>query len=335
MVKKTVITGLWVLLLCKISIAQLIPLSGKWRFAVDPQDTGISEKWFTKQLRDNINLPGSMTENGKGDDITINTKWTGSIYDSSWFFQPRLAKYREPGNLKIPFWLTPAKHYTGVAWYQQEVTIPASWSRRHINLFLERVHIRSQVWIDDQPAGTQNSLSTPHEYDLTGLLTPGKHTITIRMDNRLKDMNVGPDSHSVTDHTQGNWNGITGRMFLEAGSSAIIDDVQVYPDIANKTAHIKVVLGFTDSLPVRTILSLAVKSFNSKRNQSFPVITRHVLAENDTAGIMTDLFMGDKMQTWNEYNPALYSLLVTVTDGRGNTESKAIQFGMRSFAVSF
>src|ERR1019366_1001034 len=84
-----------------------IDLSGEWRFQVDSLDKGAQEQWFNKNLRDKIKLPGSMTTNGKGNDITVNTPWTGSIEDSSWFTQPQYAKYRELGNIKVPFWLQP------------------------------------------------------------------------------------------------------------------------------------------------------------------------------------------------------------------------------------
>src|SRR5687768_9871999 len=63
-----------------------ISLAGKWHFQIDRNDAGIQEQWFNKKLADNIQLPGSMLTNGKGDEVTIQTKWTGSIYDSSWFF---------------------------------------------------------------------------------------------------------------------------------------------------------------------------------------------------------------------------------------------------------
>ena len=61
--------------------------------------------------------------------------------------------------------------------------------------------------------GSNNSLSTPHEYDLGTALAPGKHRLTIRVDNRLV-VDVGVNSHCVTDHTQGNWNGIVGAIEL-------------------------------------------------------------------------------------------------------------------------
>src|SRR5690606_17119362 len=88
-----------------------ISLSGIWKFQIDANDVGIKEKWFERSLSDNIELPGSMAENDKGDEITLKTQWTGSIYDSSFYFHPRLEKYRKEGNIKIPFWLTPKKHY--------------------------------------------------------------------------------------------------------------------------------------------------------------------------------------------------------------------------------
>src|SRR5687767_217225 len=72
--------------LAQLVSAQSISLAGNWHFQIDRNDAGIQEQWFNKKLTDNIQLPGSMLTNGKGDDVTLQTKWTGSIYDSSWFF---------------------------------------------------------------------------------------------------------------------------------------------------------------------------------------------------------------------------------------------------------
>jgi beta-galactosidase/beta-glucuronidase len=135
--------------------AQSISLAGKWRFKIDAKDEGIKGKWYSTVLPESVNLPGSMAENLKGDDITLKTKWTGSIYDSSYFFHPRLEKYRKPDNLKIPFWLTPAKHYTGAAWYQKDIEIPANWKGKRLVLSLEYPHSETRVWIDDIEIGTR------------------------------------------------------------------------------------------------------------------------------------------------------------------------------------
>src|SRR5690349_7046363 len=94
-----------------------IDLAGEWDFQVDSRDKGVGQRWFDTQLPDKISLPGSMTTNGKGDDITINTPWTGSIFDSAWFKKPEYDPYRQPGNISVPFWLQPVKYYKGAAWY--------------------------------------------------------------------------------------------------------------------------------------------------------------------------------------------------------------------------
>src|SRR5258708_7956821 len=163
-----------------------IDLSGVWRFQVDSLDKGVQERWFNKNLKDKIKLPGSMTTNGKGNDITVNTPWTGTIEDSSWFTQPRYAKYREPGNIKVPFWLQPVKYYKGAAWYQKKFTLPVSWKGKHMDLFLERCHWETTVWLDGKEIGLQNSLATPHVFDITKYSSAGEHRITICVDNRIK-----------------------------------------------------------------------------------------------------------------------------------------------------
>ena len=83
-----------------------IDLSGSWQFTTD------STRWDNT-----IRLPGSMTSNGLGEDITVSTPWTGGIVDSAYFRSDAYARYRESGHIKVPFWLQPVKYYKGVAWY--------------------------------------------------------------------------------------------------------------------------------------------------------------------------------------------------------------------------
>ena len=45
-------------------------LSGKWLFRMDPEDEGVGAAWFQETLPETIRLPGSMNENGFGDDVT-------------------------------------------------------------------------------------------------------------------------------------------------------------------------------------------------------------------------------------------------------------------------
>ena len=77
--KKTLLTICLVWMCFSLSAQKIIDLSGKWSFSIDRQDNGEKEKWFSHTLNDFINLPGSMPEKLKGDEVTAKTQWTGSL----------------------------------------------------------------------------------------------------------------------------------------------------------------------------------------------------------------------------------------------------------------
>ena len=245
-----------------------ISLAGTWRFQIDRNNRGAAERWFEHPLADSIELPGSMPGQGRGDPVTVDTHWTGSMVDKSYFTEPRFAEYRQPGNIKVPFWLQPDHYYAGVAWYQREINIPANWANRRVVLALERPHWETQVWLDAQPLGTNHSLSTKHEYELGAGLTPGHHVISIRIDNG-RVVEIGENSHSISDHTQGNWNGIVGRLELTATAPVWIDDLQVYPQIAPKAARVAGRIGRSAAatLPKRVAVSVARSTTDDTREK--------------------------------------------------------------------
>ena len=105
---------------------QRISLAGTWDFAIGE----------TPSYNDHVTLPGSMLTNNKGDDVSLNTQWTGSLYDSSFYFNPYMKKYQVEGQMKFPFFLTPEKHYVGRAWYQRTVRVRKAWRRNRVTLFL-------------------------------------------------------------------------------------------------------------------------------------------------------------------------------------------------------
>ncbi|MCX6239414.1 MAG: beta-galactosidase [Bacteroidia bacterium] len=311
----------------KPNVQKKIDLSGTWQFAADPSDIGISEGWFNQTLMDSLTLPGSMTSNGKGDEITLATQWTGQIVDSSFFKNPEYAKFREPGNIKIPFWLQPLKYYKGAAWYQKEVSIPEDWKSQDVELFLERCHWESRLWVDNKAVGMQNSLGTPHQYDLTNILTPGKHRLTLCIDNRVKDIDPGVNSHSISDHTQSNWNGIVGRIYLESHPLVNIRNIQVYPDIRNKKFKAKVKVVNTAERPVKVELKLSVTGAGTPESQSgkFVLIT----GENI---LSMEYPMGKDIKLWNEFHPEIYHLTAVLTDQVSEkSDTCNTTFGMREF----
>jgi hypothetical protein len=315
---------------------ETIDLSGAWRFAIDRDDVGVTQKWHDQSLTDRITLPGSMLENRKGDVVTAQTQWTGSMYDSTYYYSKAMAKYRQPGNVKFPFFLTPDFHYTGAAWYQTTVAIPENWKGKDVRLFLERPHIETTVWVDAHQAGKeQYSYCVPHIYDLTPYFQAGKsHTITIRVDNTIKPKyNPGIDSHSITDQTQGNWNGIVGKINLTASPSSVrLENIQVYPDIHTKTARVVISLDNKTTKSISGKVTLSAESFNSDKQHLAQDVSSDVVLNKGANTVELLLNIGEGMLTWDEFAPALYKLQASITFDK-QTIRKEIQFGMREFKI--
>lgn len=314
MKKKNLILMLAAVLVSNANAAQDVSLAGEWRFALDRQNTGVTEKWFDQNLDGRIQLPGALQNQGFGDDISTNTQWTGGSAVERWLTLPQYEKYRQPGNIKIPFFLQPEKHYTGAAWYQRDIEIPADWQGRRIVLTLERAHWETQVWLDDKPLGTNTSLSVPHVYDLGTGLAPGRHRLSIRVDNRLI-VAVGARAHSVSDETQGNWNGLIGKLTLSTTSPVWIDDAQAYPNITNKTALVKVRLGNVTGTAGSGILKIGS-------------ISQPVSWSENGGEAEVEVALGSEAKLWDEFSPALQKLDVKLT-GAGVNDQRQLIFGLR------
>jgi hypothetical protein len=297
--------------------ADHISLAGQWQFQLDRADAGVQERWFERSLDQRIKLPGALQNEGFGDDITVDTKWNGDVNVDAWLKGPQYAKYRQPGNIKVPFFLQPEKHYAGVAWYQREVEIPAAWRGKRVVLRLERPHWETRVWLDRREIGTNTSLSTPHSYDLGAGLEPGKHTLTIQVDNRMI-VNVGPWAHSVTDHTQGNWNGMVGALELLATSPVWIEDVQVYPNVARKSALVKVQIGNASGKAGQGTLAIGQQS-------------KQVDWDEKGGAAELEVALGEA-KTWDEFNPALQKLSLRLTGAQAD-DQRTVTFGLREIGA--
>lgn len=310
-----------------------ISLAGEWQFRIDPLDTGIVSKWYNENFNEAVNLPGSMAENGKGDEVTVETDWTGSIVDRSYFTDDKYEKYRQPGNIKVPFWLQPVKYFKGVAWYGKEVVIPDTWDGKRIILFLERCHWQSDVYVNGKMAGKQMSLSTPNEYDITDHIVKGRNRIAVRIDNRVI-VPVGVNSHSISDHTQGNWNGIAGEISLHAMPPVFISDIRIYPDIQEKKAKVIVEVSNPSGNEFTGKLAVRAAGFNSDIKHSAPRKSIKVKSVSGRMELVFDYPMGNRVQQWSEFTPSLYRLTATLSGPGIQTDIREADFGMREFKTN-
>lgn len=315
-----------------------ISLAGNWRFALDRAGSGEADRLFAKDLSGHAKLPGSMHEQGLGDLPSAQTKWTAQI-GVQFLNNAPWNQYAKEGDFKTPFWLTPLRYYVGAAWYQRDVEIPADWASKRVVLTLERPHWETSVWVDEKSIGTQNSLGVAHEYDLTTALSPGKHRLTVRVDNTIKIPSRLSghtlDAHSISDQTQGNWNGIVGAIKLTATDKVWIDDAQVHPDLQNRKARIQLSIGNLNGSAGEGVLSVSAQPFNgpkpasSAQPREFPVTWTSAGGKAEI-----DYPLDNTTRPWDEFSPSLVKLNLSLKSSSGVQDSTAVSFGMREFTTS-
>lgn len=302
------------------AMAAPIDLSGEWRFALDPQDLGIKSAPDGWRFPDKIRLPGTVTAQGFGESPSFKTAWTGD----GWRYPGMFKEWQADENFKFPFFLQPPKHYVGPAWYRRDIEIPADWKGSRATLHLERVHWQSTAWIDDKEVGQADSLGTPHEFDL-GKLSPGKHSLTLRIDNRIGDVNVGPLSHSVTDHTQGNWNGVVGKIELRRAGDYRINLVRTFPS-ADGTVKLKVSGTLGAEAGEKPVISVRdVEAGLVEVGHGVPV-----RKDDGSFELEISAKVAKPVTPWNEFSPNLHRFNVDLEMGDDMpADRKAITFGFR------
>ncbi|MBP8129865.1 MAG: discoidin domain-containing protein [Candidatus Hydrogenedentes bacterium] len=278
--------------------ASVLSLAGEWRFQLDPESKGIVGKWQDAALPGAVRLPGSLNEQGIG---------------------------RATTEARVDI-LSPLYEYVGAAWYQRDIEIPEAWASKRITLFLERCHWESQAWVDGKRAGMQDSLCAPHEYDLSNLFTPGTHRITLRIDNGVK-YEVGLRAHSITEHTQTNWNGVIGRIELRATDPVWVASVKTYPDISGKSVRIHVAVNNATGTAVTGRVTAGV----TERQVTAEVAIR----PGGTKEIEMTLPLGADAPLWDEFSPEFFEMRVTLDAAAGDAtyhDAATATFGLREIS---
>ncbi|WP_167759757.1 sugar-binding domain-containing protein [Massilia horti] len=291
--------------------AEVLDLAGSWRFSLDREDQGVAQRWFERTLPDRIKLPGILNAQGYGDEISVQTPWVLSLYDKSWNQRDAYKAYTTPGQVKVPFLSQPPRHYLGAAWYQREIEVPRNWQGKRVVLFMERPRWGSTAWVDDREVGTNRSLVAEHAYDL-GALAPGKHRISVRVDSRML-MSYRPDAHSVSDSLGMSWNGIVGKVELRATSPVYIDDAQVYPNVEDKSALVRVKIG--------NALGKAGSGTLVANGKRVPVTWT-----GQGGSFEVRVQYPKNAKTWDEWNPVLQKLQLKLT-GTGANDARTLSFG--------
>lgn len=282
-----------------------VDLSGQWKCWLDSNDKGLAIDWTQREFADSAWLPGTTDSNGLGVPNTLAPALT----------RPQLSH------------LTRKHSYVGPAWYQRDIVIPKEMANKPLRISLERVLWQSRLWIDGiEVNNPQESLTTPHEFEIPEGLNEGMHTLTLRIDNRkLYDISVSDMGHAYTDETQIKWNGVLGKMTIAMIDPVEITNVIVTPNVRGN--EIKVTAEIENHLNESAEANLTLR------------IDQEILKTasiNIAPGSQRFDFtcpMPNDARAWNEFSPVCYQLNATLLTSQGQKSEANAQFGMREVST--
>lgn len=283
----------------KLPLREELDLSGFWKFQIDSGYIGNKQKWYLSahQFNDSIKLPGTTDISKKG------------------FFNTDTLTSRLHRNYK----------YEGAAWYTKDVSIPAHWNKKNIELIIERTKI-SSVWIDGKYIGSSTLLQSKQVYDLTKFLSAGKHSICVLVNNSLKLTNYG-NVHIYSDETATNWNGMIGELKLVAKHAISIKDIQLFTDINKKTALANITI---TNIPTNSKLELEYQVFKIDRGDKISVATGLSKIEKDSSFKLNCSIEKD-FGLWDDYDQNLYQYIATIKEDGKPIDEQTVYFGFRKF----
>lgn len=261
---------------------EMLNLAGTWRFEADPKDEGLRGGWWGRALRGSARLPSIPGPRG------------GSTGNSG-----------------------------SALWYERDFVVPAKWSRKRIVLFLERPQEVSMAWLDGLPLGTNTSPATPHFYEIGSNLTPGAHRLTVRVSpqNVAADVKTRAGNLVLTrgsEYTERP--GIFGRVELQITSPVFIESAQVYPNVANTSAEVALVIRNATGEP---------GSGDFLINGS----TSHVQWNSTGAMARVDIKLRKSAATWSDFSPTLQHLTVELRSSAFH-DRRDVTFGLREAATN-
>ena len=298
---------------------KIIDLSGSWFYRTDEGDEGLAKGFFRQKFDEALkfSLPGSTCDN----QIGMPCEWFEE-YEKEAVRCPR-----ERYEYVAPLWLQTSFEIS------EEELLSCD-----VQLFLERVNISSMLFVDGVQVGREIiSLSAPHVYDLTGKmfkLTAGKHTLTLRIDNRDL-INFGDMASGYSKDTQGLWNGIIGQICLRLLPKVRIEDVQIH-SVAETEDDIEfqVITKCEQHVPMEVknaLLRVSVTLSDGKKLKDTETSFELFTTRERTKIIYSLSSVGAKqVARWNEFSPVLHKAKVELLIDDEVADSFDVEFGLRN-----
>lgn len=177
-------------------------LSGTWRFRLDPDDRGVSERWFRDagMFREDILVPGCWQGQGFG----------GDAKEMIWDFRLSARTFRAT--------------YRGTGWYCRALPVPDEWDGARLWLLFGGVHPSADVWLNGTKLGESHEPFAPFGFEVTHVIRRDvENVLVVRVHEQDRILGLAYS-------WQGNWSGLYRSVDLVATGRCYLEQLTIIPD---------------------------------------------------------------------------------------------------------
>ena len=296
---------------CRSDLRATLDLNGEWDFALDPQLAGEADGWY----RVGKQLPSSRK-------ITVPGCWEAQGVGEPGMSHPDGAKLaHEPVNIRL------RSAYTGAAWYQKRVTVPADWHDKQVWLKLGGINCQGWVWVNGTYVTHNWAYCGTWRYNITDLIAAGKAvTVTVLARNDVP-------SRRGESNCERAYGGITRGVEIEATPAIAIDNAFIEPLFDKKQARVHVTLrNTTGTAPVEP-LTVQVRMTARTGAQAAGAVTLTVPPGAATLTELTADVELDPFLPWSPETPSLYQADIVLQKAGAPVDGCVERFGVKKYEV--
>ncbi len=164
--------------------ANVLSLDGPWRFHLAPAPervpAGFWEPGFDDASWAPIQVPGNWEVQGFGKPIYTNVVYPFALgKDEPYLRKPTLAGAGAAWRMQWNPPCVPRDNPTGC--YRRTFDLPAGWAGKSVFVTFNGVESAFYLWVNGRAVGYSQDSKLPAEFDLTGVVKPGKNTLAVQV----------------------------------------------------------------------------------------------------------------------------------------------------------
>lgn len=270
-------------------------LNGKWQFAFDDNNKGITERWHepAHRLEQTIEVP-----------FAYQTKLSG-IHDAL---------------------------LHDIVWYKRNFQVDPAWKGKRVLLHFGAVDYRAWVYVNGHYVGMHEGGNVPFQFDITDVLNGQEEQVTVRVEDPSTDETIPRGKQYWLEKPGSIWytrtTGIWQTVWLEAVNEFHLTKVKFQPDLDNgdciaefeTTGQVEsAALDVSISFKGQQVVADRIELRERYTKRAFHLFNLHIFRTN----------FHHEGWTWTPETPNLFDVTVKLVKDGKTLDRVGAYFGMR------